>query len=194
MCIRDSFLATYVLAGKLSVLTAAAHNIALNYASMMFVIPLGIASATSVKVGNALGRGERDYAAFRGWTGISVAGCFMFCSGVVIFLFNEQITRIYTADTAIIESAAVLLLMAALFQLSDGLQVSTAGALRGFQDTAVPMLINLIAYWVLGLPLAAYLAFVAGFGARGLWLGLIAGLTLAAVLLLRRFYLMGRRT
>ena len=188
------FLATYVLAGKLSVLTAAAHNIALNYASLMFVIPLGIASATTVKVGNALGRGSPAYARLRGWTGISAAAFFMLCSACVIFVFNTQIARVYTSDPTIVEPAAALLLMAALFQLSDGLQVSTAGALRGFQDTAVPMLINLFAYWLLGLPLAAYLAFTIGLDARGLWAGLICGLTVAAVLMLRRFYRLGKET
>ncbi|RLA22647.1 MAG: hypothetical protein DRQ62_07680, partial [Gammaproteobacteria bacterium] len=136
------FLATYVLAGKISVLTAAAHNIAINYAAMMFVIPLGIASATTVKVGNALGRGSFGYAKFRGWTGISVAAFFMLCSACVLLLFNEQIARIYTTDPGIIKPAAGLLMIAALFQLSDGIQVSTAGALRGFEDTAIPMLIN----------------------------------------------------
>jgi MATE family multidrug resistance protein len=78
-------------------------------------------------------------------------------------------------------------MIAALFQLSDGIQVSTAGALRGFEDTATPMLINLIAYWVIGLPLAAYLAFNRNLDAYGLWLGLICGLTVAAFLLVRRF-------
>ncbi len=188
------FLATYVLAGKISILTAAAHNIALNYASMMFVIPLGIASATTVKVGNALGRGSFDYAKFRGWTGISIAAFFMLCSACVILLFNEQIARIYTTNLAITESAAGLLMIAALFQLSDGIQVSTAGALRGFEDTATPMLINLIAYWVIGLPLAAYLAFNRNLDAYGLWLGLICGLTVAAFLLVRRFYRLTEHT
>ncbi len=182
------FLATYVLAGKISVLTAAAHNIAINYASMMFVIPLGIASATTVKVGNALGRGSFNYAKFRGRTGISIAAFFMLCSACVMLLFNEQIARIYTTDPSIIEPAAGLLMIAALFQLSDGIQVSTAGALRGFEDTTIPMLINLVAYWVIGLPLAAYLAFTRNLDANGLWLGLICGLTVAAFLLVRRFY------
>lgn len=188
------FLATYVLAGKISVLTAAAHNIAINYAAMMFVIPLGIASATAVKVGNALGRGSFNYAKFRGWTGISVAAFFMLCSACVLLLFNEQIARIYTTDPGIIKPAAGLLMIAALFQLSDGIQVSAAGALRGFEDTAIPMLINLVAYWVIGLPLAAYLAFSRNLDANGLWIGLICGLTVAACLLVRRFYRLNEHT
>lgn len=182
------FMATYVLAGKLGVIAAAAHNTALNYASLMFVIPLGIASATTVKVSNALGRGSFEHARFRGWTGISIAALFMLCSALVIFMFNQQIARIYTNDPAILQPAAALLLMAAFFQLSDGIQVSAAGALRGFEDTAMPMLISLFSYWILGLPLAAWLAFNTPLEVRGLWLGLICGLTLAAILLTRRFY------
>lgn len=188
------FLATYVLAGKISTLAAAAHNVALNYAAMMFVIPLGVAGATTVKVGNALGRGSYGHAKFRGWTGISVAVLFMLCSACILLIFNQQIARVYTSDPGIIVPAAGLLLFAAMFQLSDGIQVCTAGALRGFQDTTIPMLINLVAYWGIGLPLAAYLAFSKHLGASGLWLGLISGLTVAALLLVLRFYRLVQRS
>jgi len=143
---------------------------------------------------NALGRGSFGYAKFRGWTGISVAAFFMLCSACVLLLFNEQIARIYTTDPGIIKPAAGLLMIAALFQLPDGIQVSTAGALRGFEDTAIPMLINLVAYWVIGLPLAAYMAFSRNLGANGLWIGLICGLTVAAFLLVRRFYRLNEHT
>ncbi len=188
------FLATYVLAGKISTLAAAAHNVAINYAAMMFVIPLGVAGATTVKVGNALGRGSYEHAKFRGWTGISVAALFMLCSACILLVFSQQIARVYTSDPDIIAPAAGLLLFAAMFQLSDGIQVCTAGALRGFQDTTIPMLINLLAYWGIGLPLAGYLAFSKHLGASGLWLGLISGLTVAALLLVLRFYRLVQRS
>jgi MATE family multidrug resistance protein len=103
------------------------------------------------------------------------------------------IVGVYTDDAAVIAIAVELLFLAAIFQLSDGIQVSSAGILRGLNDTRTPMLITVVAYWLVGLPLGAILGFRFGLGARGMWMGLIAGLTAAAVLLTVRYRSMSRR-
>ena len=112
----------------------------------------------------------------------------MTCSALVILAFGPQIARLYTSDTAVQTLAAGLLLMAAIFQISDGLQVGGAGALRGFKDAHVPMLLNLLAYWGVGFPMAYGLGVVAGLGPKFVWVGLIAGLTVCALLLNLRYY------
>jgi MATE family multidrug resistance protein len=181
------FVVAALLMGSMGATIAGAHQIALNYASVMFMIPLAMHSATTIHVGHALGRGDRDAARIAGWVGIGMCGAVMFVSAIFIVLFNSQIAALYTSDLAVRELAATLLLMAAIFQVSDGLQVGAGGALRGFKDTTVPMAITLFAYWFVGFPIAYVLGVQQARGPVYVWLGLIAGLCVAAVLLSVRY-------
>jgi MATE family multidrug resistance protein len=187
------FAAVALLMGTLGVTEVAAHQVALNVAAMAFMIPLGISSATTVRVGHAIGEGRTERVRFRGLVGIGFAGSCMMLTASVLFLLPEQIVAIYTRDAAVQTLAVQLLFMAAVFQLSDGIQISANGALRGMKDTLFPMGITLGVYWIMGLPLSWYLGFVLEIGPRGLWMGLVAGLTLAAVLLVWRFLVLSRR-
>ena len=183
------FVSIALLMGKLGVLPLAGHQIAINYASLMFMIPLGFSTAATVRVGNAVGRSDYTDAKRRGWVAIGLSLVFMVCSATVLLLFNEQIARIYTNDKQVIAVAASLLTLAGLFQISDGIQVSASGALRGYKDTKIPMLINFFGYWIVGFPMAYFLGFQLDYQATGLWWGLIVGLSTTAVLLLIRFRL-----
>jgi multidrug resistance protein, MATE family len=182
------FAAVSLLVSTISTLAIAGHQIAINFAAMMFMIPFGLSVAISARVGNSIGKKRPAEARFRGYVGVAVSCIIMACTAALMFLFPRTIASIYTDDAAVIEMAVQLIFMAAIFQLSDGLQVSGFGALRGLKDTKIPMYVNLIAYWIIGIPFAYYMGFVAGFGAPGLWMGLIAGLTIAGILHNIRFY------
>ena len=187
------FAAVALLMGTLGVTEVAAHQVALNVAAMAFMIPLGISSATTVRVGHAIGEGRKFLVRFRGLVGIGFAASCMMLTASVLFLLPEQIVAIYTRDAEVRALAVQLLFMAAMFQLSDGIQISANGALRGMKDTLFPMGVTLGVYWLMGLPLSWYLGFVQEIGPQGLWMGLVAGLTLAAILLVWRFLLLSCR-
>ena len=186
------FSAVGLLMGSLGVIEVAAHQIAINFAGMMFMIPLGISAATTIRVGHALGEQRPLDARFRGLAGISLAGMCMFATASIMLLFPDLITSIYSNDAAVTEMAVGLLFMAAIFQLSDGIQVSAAGALRGVKDTLFPLLVSVVAYWFVGLPFSYYLGISQKFGPQGLWMGLVASLTLAALWLVWRFLQISR--
>lgn len=186
------FAAVSLLMGKIGVLEVAAHQVAINFASIAFMIPLGVGAATTIRVGHAMGEGRQELARFRGLTGISLAvACTLFTASIMLLL-PETIVAIYTADPEVRTLAIGLLFMAAIFQLSDGIQIAANGALRGMKDTFYPMLITLVVYWLFGLPLSWYLGFTRGFGPQGLWMGLVASLTLAAIWLVWRFMQLNR--
>ncbi len=185
------FSAVGLLMGSLGVIEVAAHQIAINFAGMMFMIPLGISAATTIRVGHALGAGRQQDARFRGLSGISLAGMCMFGTASIMLLFPDLIVSIYSKDPDVAAMAVSLLFMAAIFQLSDGIQVSAAGALRGMKDTHYPLLVSIVAYWFIGLPVSWYLGIKRAFGPQGLWMGLIVSLTLAAVWLVWRFWRVG---
>jgi MATE family multidrug resistance protein len=179
--------------GRLGKVEMAAHQIALNYAAMMFMLPLSIAQAITIRVGHAAGAGDYALALIRGRVGIVMAGGIMALSATLLLLFPELIVALYTRDSGVAEMAMTLLFAAALFQFSDGLQVSASGALRGLKDTAVPMFITMFSYWGVGFPTAWIIGIEWGVGPQGLWGGLAVGLTTAALLLNLRFYLLGRK-
>jgi MATE family multidrug resistance protein len=181
------FVAAALLIGSLGANSVAGHQIAINVASVAFMVPLGVAMATTVRVGNAVGRGDPDAVRRAGYAGITATVFTQTLSSLVMALFPLAIANIYTADAGVAAMAAQLMLLAAVFQFSDGVQVAANGALRGLKDTTVPMAITVLAYWGIGMPVGWWLAFHGGFGARGMWMGLIAGLTAAAVLLYLRF-------
>lgn len=182
------FIVTALLIGRLGEVPAAAHQIAINVASICFMVPMALAEATTVRVGHALGRGLGSdgvrRAAFAGYA--LVIGT-QTLSGLTLLLGNDAIVAMYTRDAAVAGLAASLLLFAAAFQFPDGVQVLSVGALRGFKDTRVPMFLAALAYWGVGMPLGAGLGLGLGWGPRGMWIGLIAGLLVAAILLCGRF-------
>jgi multidrug resistance protein, MATE family len=178
------FAVATTLIGKLGALALASHQIALNTVSFTYMVPLGIGSAAAVRVGHALGRRDPHGASRAGWTALMLGGSFMTCMALVLWLAPRYIVRIYTPDPSVIRAASTLLLVGAFFQLFDGLQAVATGALRGAGDTRTPMICHLVYYWVLGLPLGAYLCFRAGWGAAGLWTGLCVALILIGSTLL----------
>ncbi len=182
------FVAVALAIGKLGTDIIASHQIAINIASVAFMVPLGIAMATTVRVGHARGRDDAHGVRQAGAVGLMLTLGMQVISATVLFTIPQRIASMYTSDAAVVALAAQLLTLAAIFQLSDGVQAASNGALRGLKDTRVPMLITGFAYWGVGMPVGWWLAFPSGLGARGMWMGLIAGLSVAAVLLTMRFW------
>ncbi len=178
------FTAATALCGKLGAVALAGHQIAINCAAFTFMVPLGIGSAAAVRVGQEIGRNDPRSARRAGWTAMLLGSAFMSCSALTFLLFPRQLARIFSPDPAVVRMGASLLLIAAAFQLFDGLQTVATGALRGAGDTRSPMLANLIAYWAIGLPVGWLLCFKLGWGAPGLWIGLCLGLILIGITLL----------
>ncbi len=172
-----------ILIGRLGAVQLAGHQIALNVASFTYMVPLGIGSAAAIRVGHAIGGRDIHGAARAGWMALLFGAGFMACSGLTLFLFARPIARIYTPELEVVNAGAMLLLVAAIFQLFDGLQVVATGALRGAGNTRIAMLVNLAGYWAIGLPLGAYLCFRRGGGAVGMWVGLCLALMLIGSIL-----------
>ena len=178
------FGAVAALAGRINPVALAAHQVALNLASVTFMVPLGLASAGAVRVGHAIGRRAVDDAASAGWSAMTLAVAFMSASALLFVTAAEPLVRIFTQDPAVVATGIGLMRIAAAFQLFDGFQVVATGALRGLGDTRTPMLSNLIGHWVLALPIAAFMGFRLDMGVIGLWTGLSLGLTIVALVLL----------
>jgi MATE family multidrug resistance protein len=159
------FATVTVLISRLNAIALAGNQVALTTVSTTFMMPLGISSAAAVRVGFSLGRGDRHAAARAGWTALGLGATVMSAAAIVLLAVPEWIARLFTPDPAVIASAAAILRVAAFFQLFDGLQIVVTGSLRGAGDTHTPMACHLIGYWVIGLPLGAYLCFWRGFGA-----------------------------
>lgn len=178
-----------ILMGTLSTTIAAAHQIAMNFASTMFMIPLALSGAITVRIGHSLGAGKPVAARFSGWVGIGICAFFMLCSAVLMLIFRDYVVALYTADVAVQEIAISLLLMAAVFQVADGVQISAQGALRGYKDTRVPMVINTIAFWVLAFPLAFAAAKIYQQPPSTIWAAFVLGLSAAALMLGTRLHI-----
>ena len=175
---------TGILAGRLDPASLAAHQVALVLASVTFMVPLGISSAGAVRVGQALGRSDPRGARHAGWTAMLIAGSFMALAALAFVTLRRPLVRLFTADQQVIDIGASLLLIAAVFQLADGISVTASGALRGAGDTRSPMFVMLIGYWIVALPVGYQLCFRFGLGVIGLWIGLSAGLILVSLALL----------
>jgi len=174
----SAFTVVTVLIARLGALPLAGHQIALNVASLTFIVTLGIASAAAVRVGHAVGANNWHGAARAGWMALLFAAAFMSCATLVLFAFPYAIARVYSPQPAVIRMGATLLRIAAVFQLFDGLQSVATGALRGAGKTRAPMLIHLLGYWMVGLPLGTLFGFGFGLGAVGFWAGLCIALIL----------------
>jgi MATE family multidrug resistance protein len=187
------FVATALIIGSLGTLQTAAHQVAINLASVTFMIPLGVAMATTVRVGNAVGRGDPRGVAWAGGAGYAITCGTQLASAMVLLFGAGAIASVWTKDAAVAALAAQLMVLAAAFQFSDGIQAASAGALRGLKDTRLPAIITVLSYWGLGMPLGYWMGIVNGQGAHGMWYGLILGLSAAALMLTIRFVILARR-
>jgi multidrug resistance protein, MATE family len=178
------FAAATALIGKLGAVPLASHQIALNTASLTYMVPLGISSAAAVRVGQAVGRRDARAASHAGWTAMALGVAFMACAAAAFILAPRFIVRLFSPDQAVIRAGGQLLVVAAFFQLFDGAQAVTTGALRGLGDTRSPMLCHLFFYWAIGLPLGYWLGFHRGWGAPGIWAGLSLAIILIGITLL----------
>lgn len=181
------FLIGALLMARFGTDAVAAHQVAINFASITFMVPMSIGMATTVRVGYAAGAGDAAAVRLRGLAGIGMGACFAAVSASLMALLPGPIVALYTDAPGVAALAAGFLAYAAVFQVADCVQATANGALRGVKDTRVPMLITVSAYWLLGLPLAVALAFNTALGPAGVWVGFIAGLAVAAAGLLARF-------
>jgi MATE family multidrug resistance protein len=175
-----------VLMGWLGAQAMAGHQIALNLASLTFMVPLGISSAAAVRVGHAIGRGDLLAARSSAWAATACGVAFMTSAAALFLALPGPLARLYTPDAGALAVAAALIPLAGLFQVFDGLQVVSTGILRGAGDTRAPMAINVVGFWLLGMPVSLGLAFGMDGGPKGLWWGLVAGLAVVSTALLWR--------
>ncbi len=192
------FAAAVILMGWISETAVAAHQVALQIAPVTFMVPFGISQAATVRVGQAVGRRDPLGARRAGWVAVMIGALFMASASLVFLTMSDTLVGAFLDPQkpnsgAVLELAAHLLLIAAAFQLVDGAQAIGAGALRGLNDTAVPMIFTVIAYWAVGFGLAYGLGIKGGLGPTGIWIGLAAGLGVAALCHLTRFHLLMRK-
>ncbi|WP_194973802.1 MATE family efflux transporter [Aquiflexum lacus] len=188
-----AFSAAAIMMGWISVNALAAHQIAINLASVSYMMASGLSIAAMVRVGNQLGRNDIKSLREAGFTVFVMVALFMSISAIIFIVFREFLPSLYIDDIEVIKMSATLLIIAGLFQLSDGIQVVGLGALRGMADVRVPTIVTLIAYWVIGLPLGYVFGFVMGMQEVGIWYGLLIGLTVTGILLLFRFHRLSSR-
>ena len=184
------FSATALLMGRFGVDAAAAHQIALNLASLCFMVPLGCGMALTVRIGQSVGAKQVLTARKQGQLGIMLCTSITMVSALCLWLFGAKLAGLYTDDINVITIAAQLLALAAIFQIVDGLQIGAMGTLRGFKDTKIPMLLSIFSYWIVGMGTAIFLGIYLEMGPQGLWWGLVSGLFCAAVTLNTRFHLL----
>ncbi len=187
------FVLAGMFAGRLGKTAVAAHQIAINWASFSFCLAVGIGSAAATRVGWAIGAGDTAAARRSGLTAIAAGTAWMATSALIFVVAPRMLARVMTPDPAVLETAIALLGVAAVFQISDGLQAIGAGALRGTGDTRFSFLANVVGHWVVGAPIAVYLGLYRNLGVVGLWWGLSAGLTAVGIALVLRFVWMTKR-
>jgi multidrug resistance protein, MATE family len=175
-----------LLMGWLGVNQVAAHQVVLNLASLTFMVPLGVASAAAVIVGHAVGRGDAGAVRRSTVAALVVGAGFMALMAALLIGAPGLLSRAYTNDPAVLALAVLLMPIAGVFQVFDGLQVVAIGLLRGLGDTRVPVLVNMVGFWCIGMPVSLTLGFVLGYGAVGLWWGFVVGLVIVATFLIMR--------
>lgn len=183
-----AFGAATIMAARLTPVALAAHQIALNCAAFSYMVPLGTSAAAAVAVGHAVGAGDGPRARRAGWLALAVGVSFMACAAVVFLAAPHAILVIYTNQKNVVDLGVPLLALAAAFQIFDGIQTISTGALRGLGETRAPMLANFAGYWIIGLPLGYVLCFWRGQGVFGLWTGLTLALIFIALILLLQWW------
>jgi MATE family multidrug resistance protein len=183
------FGAAAFLAGRLGATALAAHEVVLQVAATAFMVPLGVAAAGSVRVGQAIGREDPAGAARSGWAALAIGVGFMAVSGLTMVAVPSLIIGRFTTDAGVLATSRSLLIAAAVFQVFDGTQVVGAGALRGLGETKLPMYANLVAHWAIGLPIGYQLAFPGRWGVLGVWMGLATGLVAAGSMVVTAWWL-----
>jgi MATE family multidrug resistance protein len=182
-----AFVGSAIIIGWLGTNDLAAHQIAINLASISFMVALGISAAGTIRVGNAVGRKDISGTRSAGFIAFILSAIVMGTFGIIFISFRSFLPMFYIDDPEVIQIAATLLIIAALFQLSDGTQAVAVGVLRGIADAKVPMFLTFIAYWIVGLPGGYLLGFTFGLGVQGIWIALFVALTVSAILLTLRF-------
>ena len=183
---------------SLGEITVAAHQVALNYTSILFMLPLSLSMALTVRVGNVVGQQRHRYARRVAWHGIAVCLVVALINGLLLHFTAEPVIGLYTRDADVARLALSLVLLAMIYQVSDSLQVNLAGALRGYKDTRIIMVITLASYWLVGMAGGHWLGtrgipgLVEPLGVHGYWIGLIGGLTVAALMLGERLRRIGK--
>jgi MATE family multidrug resistance protein len=188
-----AFVGSAIIIGWLGTKDLAAHQIAINLASISFMCAMGISAAAAIRVGNAVGRNDRVGVRSAGLVAFLLTAAVMSLFGLIFIIFRSFLPTLYIEDPEVIRIAASLLVIAALFQLSDGTQAVGLGALRGIADAKIPMIITFIAYWVIGLPGGYLLGFIFNFGVQGIWFSLFVALTASAFMLSIRFNLKSKQ-
>lgn len=183
-----AFSTAAIMMGWIGVNALASHQIAINLASISYMMASGLSAAAMVRVGNQLGRRDINMLRQVGFSIFGMVMVFMLFFAVIFIVWRNYLPMLYIDEREVVEMAAGLLVIAGFFQLSDGLQVVGLGALRGLSDVKIPTLVTLVAYWIIGLPLGYILAFWWGLAELGIWIGLLIGLTLTAGMLLFRFH------
>jgi len=176
-----------VMIGWIGSKNLAAHQIAISLASITYMIILGISSAGTIRVGQYVGENNSRDVRLAGFTSMGIAVAVMFCFGIIFVLFNHTLPHFYINDYEVINIASQLLIIAALFQIFDGMQASGIGILRGLTDVKIPLILSLFSYWIVGIPIGALLGFHFSFGAVGVWVGLLIGLSILGITMLFRF-------
>jgi MATE family multidrug resistance protein len=179
--------AVTLAAGWLTPVALATHQIVYNYAALTYMVPLGVSAAAAISVGHAVGAGDAPRARRAGWLALGLGTGFMLLAAIVFLLAPGPLIALYTRDPQVMAVGPRLLVLAAAFQIFDGIQTVSTGALRGLGETRIPMLANLIGYWPIGLPLGLTLCFFFHWGVFGLWIGLTVALVVVATTLLRRW-------
>ncbi len=174
-------------AGYLTPVALATHQIVLNYASVTYMVPLGISAAAAISVGHAMGAGDAAKARRAGWLALGLGTSFMLLAAVTFVAWPRPLIELYTSDARVLAVGPTLLVIVAAFEMFDGIQIVSTGALRGLGETQAPMMANLVGYWVLGLPLGFFLCFGMHWGIYGLWIGLTAALIAIALAVLVRW-------
>jgi MATE family multidrug resistance protein len=177
-----AFNLTTILVARLGTVEIATHHIVMTIASFTFMFPLGLSSSTAVRVGYHLGRKNPEFSRYAGYLGIRAATSLMGCFGLILYLFPDPLIGIFTTDLNVLNLARDIIFLCSLFQVFDGLQVVTGGALRGLGDTKTPLWSNLLSHYVVGLPLGLTLCFAFNKGLYGLWIGIATGLFLVALI------------
>jgi len=174
-------------AGWLTPIALATHQIAINYASITYMVPLGVSAAAAVAVGHAVGAGDLPRARRAGWLAIGIGTAFMIVAALVFWAIPGPLIELFTRDPRVLAIGPGLLGIAAAFQIFDGVQTVCTGSLRGLGETRTPMVANFIGYWILGLPLGLFLCFGLGWGIYGTWIGLTLALIVISSILLHRW-------